>query len=194
MLRCLAILAVIFAVAQAPVPASGQASDKSAQSAPKKKANGDTDKKPLLPSGAVVKPNAAAPAPKPEASEQHGDNQQNAVSIVETPSVPVVWSLHEKIAWGVNLALAGFAAFGVCIAIKTLKTVKRQTEASVTAAKAALRQANHIVASERAWIITPAANWSPELFATGTGTVVLNVFDVTFFNAGKTPAHLLERR
>jgi hypothetical protein len=57
---------------------------------------------------------------------------------------------------------------------------------------AANKQASHIVASERAWIITPPANWKPELFAAVIGPAPLNVFDVVFKNSGKTPAHLLE--
>jgi hypothetical protein len=176
MLKSLAILAVFFAVAQAPVPASGQASDKSTQSTAKKKTDGDSDKKPLLPSRAVVKPNAAAPAPKPIASEQHGESQQNAVSIVEAPSVPVVWSTHEKIAWGVNLALAGFAAFGVCIAIKTLKTVKQQT--------------NHLVASERAWVlIEPGV--IPDDFEPDPSSLQLLDIRPVIRNSGKTPGRIV---
>ena len=46
--------------------------------------------------------------------------------------------------------------------------------------------------TSRAWIITPPANWKPEILATSIGTAYLNVFDVIFQNAGHTPAHLLE--
>lgn len=176
------LFAVLLIVTQAPVPTSGQAPNNTAQNTSKKEANGNDDKKPLLPSRAVVKPNAATPAPKPDASEQHGESQQNAVSIVETPSVPVVWTRHEKIAWGVNLALAGFAAFGVCIAIKTLKTVKRQTEAAMIAAKASLRQANHIVASERAWMLIEG-DPNPGFDSW--------IFNFSSKNYGKSPAEIL---
>jgi hypothetical protein len=189
MLRWLAILAVIFAVAQAPMPATGQAPDKPAHGPAKKQDDANNSKKPLLPSRAVIKPNAAAPAPETDSSEQHGENQQNAVSIVETPAVPVVWSLHEKIAWGVNLALAGFAAFGICIAIKTLKTVRRQTEAAMIAARASFRQAKHIVTSERAWVIVSTS--FPHGIEDGRQSTVLRV-NWAMKNVGKTPARLLE--
>jgi hypothetical protein len=189
MLKWLAILAVIFAVTQAPVPVSGQTSDKATHGSAKKEDGANTGKKPLLPSRAVIKPNASAPAPKTDSSEQHGENQQNAVSIVETPSVPVVWSWHDEIAWGVNLALAGFAAFGVCIAIKTLKTVKRQTEAAMIAAKASFRQANHIITSERAWIVVKSE--FPDGLIAGRQDTVMR-FQWTIHNVGKTPARLVE--
>ena len=58
--------------------------------------------------------------------------------------------IYDWLVFGCNVALF---IVGVCIALSTLWKIERQTRATEVAAKAALEQANHMVASERAWIL-----------------------------------------
>ncbi len=90
----------------------------------------------------------------------------------------------------VNWILAGLGAIGGLLAILTLRIIKRQTKAAQVAAEAALRQANHIANTERAWLIPNITQPSDR------DVMSLNVrednwtlpIQVTFTNLGKTPA------
>lgn len=72
---------------------------------------------------------------------------------------------------------------------------RKAAEAARDAAKAALLQANHMVTSERAWMIAQPCNPNipPEIEGMTTGIRHVG-FSVRFKNVGKTPAFLLEIR
>jgi hypothetical protein len=76
-----------------------------------------------------------------------------AISISNCPPLPESWTLHDKIAWGAGLILVLVGIAGTGIGVCTLLVLRRQTKANWAAAKAALKQANHVVTSERAWVL-----------------------------------------
>jgi hypothetical protein len=85
---------------------------------------------------------------------------------------PPIWS---------NWILAAVAIGGICVAIKSLKIIERQTAATEKAAEAALSNAKALINSERAWI---------------DGEIIkLQIIEHTFYslkmtNHGKTPAQI----
>jgi hypothetical protein len=73
---------------------------------------------------------------------------------------------------------------------RTLYTIRRQTRATEDAAKAALLQANHIVATERAWIFQKIQfpNVLPVQAPSGPAIAAVVVFKIK--NEGTTPARI----
>jgi hypothetical protein len=84
-----------------------------------------------------------------------------------------VWNWHDRIAWGVNIILAAIGIIGVIVAISTLRKIERQTrateqaaiateksaKATEVAADATLKQTNHMVASERPFLMIQAVGF-----------------------------------
>jgi hypothetical protein len=60
--------------------------------------------------------------------------------------------VYDWLVFSCSVALLVVGAWGVRIAVATLRKIERQTRANEIAAEAALQQANHLVASERAWL------------------------------------------
>lgn len=79
------------------------------------------------------------------------------------------------------LVIAGFV--GIAYAASTFGKLKEQTEAAKDAAAAALKQADHIVATERAWIVVTIES-DPRGNVDG--------FLVKGVNKGNTPAEIIE--
>jgi hypothetical protein len=172
-MKSLAILAVFFAVAQALVPATRQASNQPAKDTVQKQADANSGKNPLLPPRPVVKPNAAPPASESNPNKQASAYQQNTVTISEPTPVSIPWSLHDKIAWVANIALAVGGIIGICIALRSLNVLKKQTR--------------HIVLSERAWVMIATVSGGEALMFHALPKYVWRIK-----NRGKTPARLID--
>ncbi len=98
---------------------------------------------------------------------------------------------HAGIEWS-NWALVLIGGAGVITAYCTLRRIGQQTKATRIAAEAALKQANHMVAAERAWIMAEAK------FEHGGGLVRVGdetqaIVELSILNAGPTPAWIYEQ-
>jgi hypothetical protein len=129
MLKLLAVITVVFAIAQAPVPASRKAPDHPAHNS---KEESRTTKSSTNP------PNYAAPIPAQNerrqslktASASDPDHlQQSAVNISCSAPVPE-WAWHDRTAWLSGLILTGFLIWGVIVARRTLRAIEKQVTAS----------------------------------------------------------------
>ena len=92
----------------------------------------------------------------------------------------------------VNLILAIIGAIGAYIAICTLRKVERQTKASETAANAALMQANHIISSERAWLLIKDVFAPKSLQDSDPTRLSIMTICFKFCVYGNTPAKIVD--
>ena len=185
----LAVLAILLAVPQAQLAASGQVSDHTAAKGPTQVAVATPAS---TPAANQVAGQTANPAGIPAASKdcQSGpcDYQPPHITIATPAPAPAPWPLQERIAWGANvlLALVGYA--GIMLALSTLKKIERQTKygemaatAAADSAQAALIHAQAILNAERPWVLVTVAP-SPS---------IQNGFTVMATNRGRSPARVV---
>jgi hypothetical protein len=86
-----------------------------------------------------------------------------------------------------NWVLAAVGIGGIVVAVRTLRKLERQTKAAEDAANASLRQSEHMIASERAWMV---ARVEGEVIPDSDGKRLVR-FSVRCVNVGKTPAYLI---
>jgi hypothetical protein len=159
MLKRLAIIAVLFSVAQALVPATGQTPDKGAHD---RKDKGQTANASASPSQTAM----------PVAARDRS-HQQAAINI--SNSAPMSeWTWHDKIAWLSGLILTGFLIWGVLVARGTLKAIEKQ--------------AAHMIASERAWLVMRSSMGSYTPGQDGDNWMYWWEIE----NTGHTPARIIE--
>lgn len=174
-LKILAIIAVFMAVAQASVPIPGQAANRAAPESQKQDEGGKGSQNPAKTISPASKPeNGNNRDLKPEFLAGSETYAQPTINITNPVPAPVPWPLHDKILWWANLIFAGVGICGVVAAVCTLRILNRQT--------------NHMITSERAWIICKVDNLCipnvAESFAART------MFQLE--NVGKTPGFILE--
>lgn len=174
MLKILAVLAVLLAVAQAIVPTTGQTSDSRRSDAQKQENGGEGSKKPPPRASDVPVQDTNGAGQKQTSEERSPDDQQATINVTELAPVPEPWSWHDKWLWVANIALALVGISGIVVGVCTLIILNRQT--------------SHMVTSERAWIICKIDNLGipnvAEPFAAETS--------FQFENVGKTPGFILE--
>jgi hypothetical protein len=91
-----------------------------------------------------------------------------------------------------NYLLVVIGIGGIVVGVVTLRKLERQTKATENAAMSSLSQSNHMITSQRAWMVAEPRNpvIPPEIKgATGIGGVM---FSIRFVNRGETPAYLME--
>jgi antitoxin (DNA-binding transcriptional repressor) of toxin-antitoxin stability system len=188
MVKYLAILAVLLSVAQAPVQAPGQASNRPGANGQNPASAVHAGKNPAVADpSAMGSQDTGTPSPKAESDESVGEHGQPIiVTLPATPPAP--WTLREKISWGASLVLVILGYAGVMLALRTLKIIQRQTESNEAAAQAALDSAHaallnaqSIIGAERPWLLI-----SIEPFLT-----MENCFKVMVTNRGRTPARIV---
>lgn len=115
----------------------------------------------------------------------------------EPKSIRVILPSKDKydyVSFGVSIALLLTGIVGVIAAFSTLGVIRRQTTAAEAAAKAALRQAEHMVTSQRAWIIaspqTPTPPIPPVSDHENAMAPMLVSVNILFDNKGNTPAFI----
>lgn len=181
-IKGLAVFAMLLALPQAQLAASGQASDHSAGNHPAQAA----------PPAAAAPTTTASPAAvtpaKPDCLSGPCDYPLPHITIATPAPAPAPWPLQERIAWGANvlLALVGYA--GIMLALSALKKIERQTKFAETAAsaaaesaQAALLHAQFILHAERPWVLVTVAP-SPS---------IENGFTVVVTNRGRSPARIV---
>ncbi len=175
-IKSLAVVAVLLAVTQTPMPGSGQAANNS-------RSNQQTPP-PSTASNAGPQ-STGSPAGKGDCNGFPCDEQQPHVIVTLPAPAPTPWLWRDRIAWGANLLLALVGYVGIMLALLLLKRIDRQTRFAEAAAEtasnnahAALLHAQAIIESERPWLVItvePALN-------------VENSFTVMATNRGRSPA------
>lgn len=95
-------------------------------------------------------------------------------------------------AFWISVVLAVVGIAGIYFAIRTLNKLERQTKATEDAARATLKQAEHMMSSERAWVVISSLKdevrqiLRPGKFVSGRN------FWWQIQNVGKTPAMIIE--
>lgn len=87
-----------------------------------------------------------------------------------------------------NYLLVAVGIAGIIYAAKTLRKLKEQTQAAIDAAETARDQTNHMIASERAWLVISSVNDNSSFVWSGAP----RLYWWHVRNVGNTPAILLE--
>ncbi len=178
-LKSLAIIAVLLAVAQAPAAGVAKAADRT----------GPTPRSaPLSTSSSAETQSAASPTPGTENLGGARYYLPPQITVANPPATPSPWTLHEQIAWAANLVLVLVAYAGILLAVSALKKIERQTgyaetaaEAAAASAQAALLNAQAVIHAERPWI----------LIAVEPSRGKENSFTIMATNRGRTPAKIM---
>ena len=175
-IRRLALCALLLAISQAYVPASGQAA---------KPADGNRQ---TTPSTSSIAAPQATETGKTDCNGVPCEDQQPRMIVTLPAPAPASWPWHDRILWAAYLVLVILGYAGIMLAVSTLKKIARQTasaEDAVSAAKdsarAALLIAQSIIDAERPWI----------LIAVEPSRTVENSFSVMATNRGRTPATII---
>ena len=182
----LALFAVLLAIAQVSLPASGRTTDPSAA---------DQQTQPPAASSSPAPPAAGSPTAKAECNGGPCEDQQPRMIVSVPPPAPTPWSWHDRVLWAacVVLAALGYAAimlgFSALKKIERLATIAEDTAAaaSVTAQAAFLSaqsislNTQAIVDAERPWLMITVEP-SPR---------TENSFTVMATNRGRTPATII---
>jgi hypothetical protein len=130
----------------------------------------------------------SVPSHGPDSEQSAPASQLPRVTVVNPPTAPVPWVLHDKILWGAYLVLALVGYGGVMVALSLLKKIDRQTgyaevaaEAAAASAHAALLNAQAVIHAERPWI----------LITVEPSRSVENSFTVMATNRGRTPGTII---
>jgi hypothetical protein len=182
-----AILTVLLTVMQALSPISRNAADNHAGSGNSVKADGQNKQGKTAPVSLVVDPAKGEPATNDSGKIKPADNQQ-PVRVTELPSVSITRDLidHLTVVFSGVLVLVGCG--GVYIGLKGL-------DAARDAAKAALLQANYLIASERSWLIPKITNpaWDDVMNPQSKPQGWYLPIEVTINTFGKTTAIVINR-
>jgi hypothetical protein len=163
MLKWLAIVVMLFAVTQAPMPAIGQS-----------------------PIPLVTAKSPESIHPQTETDKKTAADTQDSVTIIESNAMPSKKDWVDYTTLLVGIFITYITGAGVIAAWRGLPEFKRQAEAAKDAANAALFQAQTSVASERAWVVIRS---SMKGFTPSSDE--LNYW-WSIQNTGNTPARILE--
>lgn len=168
----LAILTVLFAVTQAVVPATGQTSDNTTNNQKHEQNRRTKSQHPpdTTLSRAIPQKNSGNEQQK-EGGDGSEDRNQCGINI--SAPTPVVWHMRDWIAFGGNITLASVGVVGIGIALSSLCVLRRQT--------------NHLILSERAWVMITTVSSGKTLNFRAIPKCVWRIK-----NRGKTPARLIE--
>ncbi len=114
-------------------------------------------------------------------------NPQPHISISVPNPTPAPWSLHERIAWGANLALAIIGYVGIFMAIRALKRIETQSMCLEVLAQTAIESSSTVklavqdlLSTRRPWVLMSVER-SPE---------TKNSFSIVATNRGNAPAQI----
>jgi hypothetical protein len=169
MLKALAIFTVLLAVIQAPAPIPRVTADPKGGGIAQKDSNAKDETQPPRSESAKSEQSAT------QASKNTNNGKDNKDG----------W---DKAAVLSNYLLVVVGSFGIVYAALTFGKLAKQTKAAETAARAAEKQSDHMIASERAWLVISSI--------TKSGCVIGPGFAPYYWwqvkNLGSTPALLIE--
>ena len=129
----------------------------------------------------VVPQDSGGKAFKDDASKKDPHQQPKPINITSGPPRDI----YDYIAIAASLLLVGVGIWGIIVAVCTLRWIKHQSHSARLSAKAGHRQANHLVASERAWLTVEVLN-----FEEPPPKSNMIWIEVAITNRGKTPARV----
>ena len=182
MLKWLAILAVILAIAQTPMPIIGQASDNPCPNNQKQNDGTENGKRIAKPSRPSItqdlnSQNERCCPAKAEPQERACGNQYSTINIPDLAPMSESWTWHDIIAWVADLALALFGLIGILIGLGSLYVI--------------WEQGSHIIKSERAWLLPDGEKIGMPVLvpvpAEGIRKIPVNC-SIGLTNCGNTPA------
>jgi hypothetical protein len=179
-LKGLAIVAALLAITQAPAMLSAKTNDPPG-------ANRQTQS--LTAPSKASSQQTSSPSPGTDSEGPPREYQPSPrITVANPPPAPVPWTIHERILWGADLALAFMGYAGIMMALSLLKKIDRQTgyaetaaETAAASARAALRHAEAVIHSERPWI----------LISVEPSRSTENSFTIVATNRGRTPARIV---
>jgi hypothetical protein len=136
-----------------------------------------------------------APNPQEKRPKEKSDDREVTISTVKPVYVraDIQKDWMDKLNWALGAALVVVAAIGVCIGINSLHAAR-------DSARAALLNAQAVMAAERAWITVLPYIWSPDLYplwetgdpvpASGMMNPIIHSFPAKIRNVGRTPAKI----
>jgi hypothetical protein len=183
MLKDLAVLAMLLAIPQAQVSASGQTNSHTGANRPAAAA---------VPSTSVPSTATPAPAVTPDLSTDcPGPNcnyQPSHITVATPAPAPSPWSLPDRLKWGTEVVLVLLGYGGIMVALSTLRKIERQSRYSEAAAQAAaessqaaLAYAQAILHAERPWVLVTIV----------PSRSIENGFTVIATNRGRSPAQIV---
>lgn len=114
-------------------------------------------------------------------------DQQPHISISVPNAPPAQWSLHERIAWVANIALAIIGYVGIVIAIRALKRIEAQSRSLERLAQTAIESSSTVklavqdlVSSRRPWV----------LMSVTRSLETKDSFSIMATNRGSSPAQI----
>ena len=112
---------------------------------------------------------------------------QPHISISVPNATPAQWSLHERIAWGANIALAVIGYVGIVIAIRALKRIEALSKSLEVLAQTAIESSSTVklavqdlVSSRRPWV----------LMSVTRSLETKDSFSIVATNRGSAPAQI----
>lgn len=125
MLKSLAVIAVIFAIAQAPVLVSGQAANDTPQAGGKVKQEDQTSKTPAQPPTTLADQNQPAAADG-KAAKKSDQNQPDPITVCKLPTVSISKDWADWSYWGFSGLLVAVGGLQAWLLRLTWRTIKRQ--------------------------------------------------------------------
>ena len=190
MLKALTMFVGMFVAAQAAptVPPQAQPSATVSRQHPGRATENIRNSSTTVPSNSVPQLEDTSPRTSgyDDSSSTHPHLQPHiSFSVPNTP--PAQWSLHERIAWGANLALAAIGYVGIVIAIRALKRIEAQSKSLEVLAQTAIESSSTVklavqdlVSSRRPWVLMSVTR--------SLGTK--DSFSIVATNRGSAPAQI----
>jgi hypothetical protein len=183
MLKDLAVLAIVLAIPQAQLTASGQTDSHTSANRPAA-ASAPSTSAPLTATPAP----AVTPDVRTDCPGGNCDYQPSHITVATPAPAPSPWPLQDRLKWGTEVVLVLLGYGGIMVALSTLRKIERQSSYSEAAAQAAaessqaaLAYAQAILHAERPWVlvtIVPSRN-------------IENGFTVIATNRGRSPAQIV---
>jgi hypothetical protein len=180
---------VLLAIAQTPMPVTGQAPGDSKTDSQKPNYSGKSGKNPPQTTPRVVTENPTHNSDEAHPQSSSSDSDNRAINVTNPTPAPVPWGVREWVTWWADLLLAIVGVGTLIVVCVQAQRMKEHAEEFKKIAAAAFLNAQAVINAERAWMVANAENlhiphsqWSNEIVG----------FDIRCVNKGKTPAFLLE--
>jgi hypothetical protein len=187
---------VVFAITQAPLPASRQATNQSAHDNKYKSRATPNNANPPQPTTLVPTQNDGGQSLKSE-REGRTSNQDHAAVNISNSAPMSEWTWHDKVAWFFELVLTAFLIWGVIVARTTLKNIERQTKAIEDGTRIARENVEILISKERAKVIlteelpksVPSLEPGYSRESDSSDSLEMDEFKIMFQNTGVTSAY-----
>ncbi len=189
MWKILAVIAVVFSVAQAPVPVTGQTPNNDRSETNPNHAEtgtGDTQTNPIP---AIGPKSPESSHPKVETGKESSVDTQDSVTIIESTTVPSKRDWVDYTTLGIGIVIAVITGAGVIAAWRGLPQLFRQAASAKIAADAARESADALISAERAWVLASIRKTvTPFPYTSMIAMPDIVKCEFVFKNYGATPA------